>query len=187
MAVSRALRRLLRVHELEEEQSRLALESSIGELRRLEQLLELACKRERGGRQLVRVSAHTGELPDRLAGLEESRAGRRSAVLLETKMIDAESQVVELRQAYLAKRVERRQAEMLIKEIEARDSVTSARRGQRALDDWFLNRGHVAQSRMNHDGEKPQNETGEIQQPNLEETLPELIEAVPNWNSSSHP
>jgi hypothetical protein len=40
---------------------------------------------------------------------------------------------------------------------------------------------------MNHDGEKPQNETGEIQQPNLEETLPELIEAVPNWNSSSHP
>jgi len=175
MAVSRALRRLLRVLELEEEQSRLALESSIGELRRLEQFLALACKRERGGRQLVRVSAHTGELPDRLAGLEESRAGRRSAVLLETKILDGKSQVEELRRAYLAKRVERRQAEMLIQEIETRDAVTSARRGQQALDDWFLNRGHAAQSRTNHDGEKPQSETGEIQPPNLEETSPELI------------
>ena len=34
MAVSRALRRLLRVRELEEEQSRLALESALGELQR---------------------------------------------------------------------------------------------------------------------------------------------------------
>jgi hypothetical protein len=39
MAVSRALRRLLRIRELEEEQCRLALESTLGELNRLESAL----------------------------------------------------------------------------------------------------------------------------------------------------
>jgi hypothetical protein len=39
MAVSRALRRLLRIRDLEEEQSRLALESAIGDLNRLESTL----------------------------------------------------------------------------------------------------------------------------------------------------
>ncbi len=174
MAVSRALRRLLSVLELEEEQSRLALESSIGGLRRLEQLLTLARKRERGGRQLIVVSAHTGELPDRLAGLEESRAGQRGAVYLEARILATESQVAELRQAYLAKRVERRQAEALIQEIEARDDLISARRGQHALDDWFLNRSHAAKLRADH-VVTPQSETTNDQQPNLEETLPELI------------
>ncbi len=77
MAVSRALRRLLRIRELEEEQSRLALESALGELNRLEASLAAAVERERRGRRLVKASAQTGELPDRLAGLEETRAADR--------------------------------------------------------------------------------------------------------------
>jgi aspartokinase len=172
MAVSRALRRLLGILELEEEQSRLTLESSIGELRRLEQLLMLACKRERAGRALVVVSARTGELPDRLAGLEESRSAQRSTMLLEPRILDARSQVTDLRQAYLAKRVERRQAETLIQEIESRDAVTAARRGQQALDDWFLTRSHAAKSRTAHEREKSSGKSAEHHQPNLEETLP---------------
>ncbi len=175
MAVSRALRRLLGVLELEEEQSRLVLESSIGELRRCEQQLTLARKRERAGRALVFVSAHTGELRDRLAGLEESRSARRSTALLEARILDAESQVIERRQAYLAKRVERRQAETLMQEIESRDAVTAARRGQQALDDWFLNRSHAAKSRTDHELDRLQSECAENRQPNLEETLPELM------------
>ena len=39
MAISRGLRRLLRVRNLEEEQSRQALESALGELNRLESAL----------------------------------------------------------------------------------------------------------------------------------------------------
>ena len=39
MAISRALRRLLRIRNLEEEQSRLAVESALVELRRLEHAL----------------------------------------------------------------------------------------------------------------------------------------------------
>jgi len=47
MAVSRALRRLLRIRELEEEQNRLALESALGELNRLEYALEATIERGR--------------------------------------------------------------------------------------------------------------------------------------------
>ena len=45
------------------------------------------------------------------------------------------------RQEFLAKRIERRQAETLIERSEARDAVDAARRTQRELDDWFLSRG----------------------------------------------
>ena len=68
MAVSRALRRLLRVLEIEEEQSRLALESAVGELGILEHSLTATRTRERSGRRLVISSAQSGELPDRGRG-----------------------------------------------------------------------------------------------------------------------
>ena len=125
MAVSRALRRLLRIRDLEEEQGRLALESALGELRHLENALAAAVERDRRGRRLVEASARTGELPDRLAGLEETRAaGRRSAALGEW-IADAELDVAALRQEFLARRVERRQAETLIQESEARDGISA--------------------------------------------------------------
>ncbi len=57
MAVSRALRRLLRIRELEEEQSRLALESALGELNRLKHALTATAERDRRGRRLVEASA----------------------------------------------------------------------------------------------------------------------------------
>jgi hypothetical protein len=43
---------------------------------------------------------------------------------------------------YLAKRVERRQAETLIEEAQAQNALDAGRRSQQALDDWFLNRLH---------------------------------------------
>src|ERR1039458_373198 len=79
MAVSRALRRLLRIRSLEEEQRRLALESAIGELNRLEHALAATAQQDRRGRRLVEVSARSGELPDRLAGPEETGAATRHA------------------------------------------------------------------------------------------------------------
>ena len=144
MAVAKALRRLLRVLEIEEDQCRLALESALAELRQLEHSLTATADRARSGRQLVLASAQSGELPDRLAGLEEIRAAKRRAVALVLRISDAELEVAALRQAFLAKRVERRQAETLIQETEARDAVVAGRRGQQALDDWYLNRLHAA-------------------------------------------
>jgi flagellar biosynthesis chaperone FliJ len=142
MAVSRALRHLLRVRDMEEDQCRLALESALGELRNLERALKATAERDRDGRRLVVASAESGELPDRLAGLEETRAAARHAEALTPRIADAEADVAALRQDYLAKRIERRQVETLIREGEAQDAVADRRRGQRALDDSYLNRLH---------------------------------------------
>ncbi|MGA3263213.1 MAG: hypothetical protein ABSC47_04120 [Terracidiphilus sp.] len=147
MAVSRALRRLLRIRDLEEEQGRLALESALGELRHLENALAATVDRARRGRQLVGASAYSGELPDRLAGLEETRAAGRHATALRPRIADAELDVVALRQEFLARRVERRQAETLIQETEARDAIEAGRRGQQALDDWYGNKLHRAEAK----------------------------------------
>jgi hypothetical protein len=146
MAVSRALRRLLRVRELEEEQSRLALETATGELHRLEQALSATGERGRCGRRLVEASAYTGELRDRLAGLEETRASARTVAVLVPRIESSEGEVYRLRQEFLNKRVERLQAETLIKETEARDSIESGRSTQQGLDDWFRSRQHRART-----------------------------------------
>jgi hypothetical protein len=140
MAVSRALRRLLLIRDLEEEQRRGALASALGELDRLERALEGTTERERRGRRLVGESVHTGQLPDRLAGLEETRSASRHAAALGPKIDAQEDQVSDLRELFLVKRVERRQAETLIKETEAREAIEAGRRGQQALDEWYSSR-----------------------------------------------
>jgi hypothetical protein len=142
MAVSRAMRRLLRVLTLEEEQRQTALESALGELKRLERALEATVQYDRSGRRLVAASAQSGELADRLAGLVETAAAKRKAASLAPRIKRSEQEAAALRDLYLAKRVERRQAETLIHEAEAREAVEAGRRTQQALDDWHLNRLH---------------------------------------------
>jgi hypothetical protein len=137
MPVSRSLRRLLRIRDLEEEQSRLALESALGELNRLEHALAASAARDRRGRRLVGASVRSGELPDRLAGLEETQAAGRSAAALAPRLAETELEVVARREEFLGKRLERRQAETLIEESAARDAVEAGRHGQQALDDWY--------------------------------------------------
>jgi flagellar biosynthesis chaperone FliJ len=140
MAVSRALRRLLRIRELQEEQSRLALESALGELHRLEHALTAAMERKRRGRSLVQASAQTGELTDRLAGFEETRSASLHAAALGPRIDGMGDEVTDRREQFLLKRVERRQAETLIQETEAREAIEDGRRGQQALDDWYSSR-----------------------------------------------
>src|SRR5215469_4953987 len=75
MAVSRAMLRLLRLRSMEEDRHRMALETSLRELRVLEGAREAAVVRERQGRDLVGKSTRSGELTDRMAGLVETAAG----------------------------------------------------------------------------------------------------------------
>ena len=146
MAASRALRRLLRVLDIQEEQSRAALDTALAELHALERAQAAASSRERGGRQLVADSAMAGEIADqiagRLAGLEESLAASRAVTALAARMADAHVNVTLCREEFLAKRVERRQAESVVRKAEAADAVEASRRGQQSLDDWYLNRMH---------------------------------------------
>jgi hypothetical protein len=120
----------------------LALESALGDLHRLKNAQAATVERDRRGRRLVEASVHSGEWPDRQAGLEESRVANRSALALAPLIEDAEIDVVSLREAYLASRVERRQAETLIQEAEAQEALEAERKSQHGLDDWFRNRMH---------------------------------------------
>ena len=140
MAVSRPLQRLVSIRKLQEEQSRLALESALAELNRLRSALKAAAARDRRGRELVSASAQTGELPDRLAGLEEIGAADRQSKVISTRIEHTELAVAQLRQKFLLQRVERRQAETLIQETQAQDALESNRRGQQELDNWHRSR-----------------------------------------------
>jgi hypothetical protein len=137
VAVSRALRRLRRVREIEEEQQRLALEAALSELHILQSAQQRAIDRERGGRMLIAASVESGELADRLAGIEETRGAGRQAERLVSSVEEAAQRVSDLRKSYLSVRVERRQAETLIEEAEAREGLEGLRRGQQNLDDWY--------------------------------------------------
>ncbi len=138
MAVSRAMRRLLRVLEIQEEQYRAALASALADLKRLEGAMAATAERDRGGRRLVAASASTGELEDRLAGLEETRAARRHAMVLAPRITEAKLRAGARQREFLSKRIERRQAETLIRKTEAEDKIEAGRRAQQGLDDWFL-------------------------------------------------
>jgi aspartokinase len=134
------MRRLLQVLEIQEEECRAAMESARAELSRLERALTRNVERERGGRRLVAVSATTGEITDRIVGIEETRTAKRVAAALAPRIREVEAAVNERRSQFLGKRIERRQAETLIEETEALDRVEAERRAQRDLDDWGLSR-----------------------------------------------
>jgi hypothetical protein len=135
--VSRTLRRLLHIRDLEEEQRRLALEAALDNLERLERGLAGAAEQARRGRRLIESSAYSGELRDRLAGLAESDAAIRNTTALTPRIAAGGAEVAAVRQRFLDKRVERRQAETLIREAAAQDEVEAGRRGQQMLDDWY--------------------------------------------------
>jgi hypothetical protein len=145
MAVSRSLRRLLQLRLLEEDQSRLALESVLAELHRLERALEAAGELGRHGRRLVHKGVRTGELPDRIAGLEEGHFALRQAAMLEAAIAESERSANILRENYQSSRVERMQVETLLREAEAAEALDAGRRSQQALDDWYGSRRQVAE------------------------------------------
>jgi flagellar export protein FliJ len=146
MPVSRALRRLLHVLEIEEEQRRIELESGMAEAGRLNRALNAAGARERGGRSLVVSSVLTGEMRDRFSGLEEARVAQRVTAALRPRIAAAKTEVAALRQEYMSKRTERRQAETLVENAKARERAELERRTQRMLDDRFLSRFRGAAS-----------------------------------------
>ena len=140
MPVSRAMRRLLDVLEIEERECRAAMEAARAELELVRQALHGGKERERGGRRLIASSATTGEVADRIAGLEETQTARRIVTALTPRIAEAEAAVNARRQEFLDKRVQRRQTETLIEEAETRRKAETGRRTQRDLDDWFLGR-----------------------------------------------
>jgi flagellar biosynthesis chaperone FliJ len=135
VAVSRTLRRLLRIRELQEEQSRSALETALGELSQLETALTATEQRDRSGRKLVGSGAQSGNLTDRVAGIEEMRAAAGVASALSVRLAAAERRVAALRDSFVSSRMQRQQARTLVEDGEARIAAAEARRDQQELDD----------------------------------------------------
>lgn len=143
MPVSAALRRLLHVRGLEEEQQRLALETALAGLHALGLALERNRARERRGRRRI---ASAADQADRIGALVETQSATRHAAALVPRIAAVDREVARLREQYLSKRVERRQAETLIRETEAADALEGSRRAQQDLDDWFGARAGRARS-----------------------------------------
>ncbi|HLY40672.1 MAG TPA: hypothetical protein VKR52_05630 [Terracidiphilus sp.] len=150
MPVSRSLLRLLRVRELEEEQCRSILAAAAAELILLESARDAARERARRGRSLMVASAQSGDLADRIAGAEEVRCGVGSTEFLSVRIRSVELRVAGLRQRFLVKRTERRQAETLIEDERQRDAVEQSRKSQQALDEWHRTRQWRAEAGKKH-------------------------------------
>ncbi len=156
MPVSRSLRRLFRIRELEEEQSRLALDASLAELRRLESALRGAAQQGRRGREIIDRGLRSGSLDERIAGLEEEASSGRLSSALGVLIQELQLKVDAQREGYRVKSLQRRQAESLVNEAEARSHIEMARREQAGLDDWYGNRTHA----RNRKESRPALETG---------------------------
>lgn len=143
MSVSNALERVLQVRQLEEEQRRLALESALAEVHRLENALHAARTRERAGRRRFLENASAQDPAGRVAALVESEAGHHHAELLKRRIALSREKAAELREEYLSKRVERRQVETVIHDAEAIAALERGRREQQDQDERFATRFHL--------------------------------------------
>ena len=140
MAATRVLHRLLKVRQLEEEHLKTALESAQMDLGNLVEAQRGAVEREGRGRVLILESVRTGELRDRLAGIEEVRFATKLRIALSMRIETAERKAEQLRAHYAAKRMQRQQVDVLIEAAEAEQKLAESRRTQEALDDGHRSR-----------------------------------------------
>jgi flagellar export protein FliJ len=140
MAAPTSLKRLAAIRRAEEQHSRTRMEMAIAELHRLEQAFDGARNRAKQGRRSIVSAVNSGASEDRIAGMTEIAAADRVTVLLAEIIHSAERQVSELRDAFVAKRIERRQAESLLESQTAQETLERSRKSQTALDDWHRSR-----------------------------------------------
>jgi hypothetical protein len=137
VGLSRTLRQLLRIRNLEEEQGKARLESAVGELHRLERAQAATRIRGTQGRRLVERGILNGQLNDRLAGQLEAVTAERRTIALGERIATTEDTVAARREEFLALRVNRRQVETLIEAAQRKEDSESGRREQQSIDDWY--------------------------------------------------
>ncbi len=142
MGVPKAFERLAWVRSVEEEQRRRLLEAAVARLKSLEQARDAALQAEKRGRSLLTAGAIAGAMADRQAGLVEAETARRRARVLAAHITTSQKESDARRREFLEKRVERRQAETLVEEAQAREELESGRKSQQRVDDWYGARSH---------------------------------------------
>ncbi|AXC09519.1 hypothetical protein ACPOL_0134 [Acidisarcina polymorpha] len=148
----KALKRVLRVRALEEEQCRLELDEAATSLRLLEQAsiqakLDGRESRERSFKNLEEADGRQEEISagcsSQLGRLIEEACWLRSTEqrrLLEAKRVGLELQRAMVEERFLVRRRERMQVETLVKSALAIERAQQDRDQQRHLDDWFQSR-----------------------------------------------
>jgi hypothetical protein len=136
VGISRGLRRLYELRQIEELQKASLFESAIAELRQLETALEVASTREGNGRALVSRSVMTGETQDRSFAVEEIAIAVRISTVLKARVRGAAENIQRIRDEFLHKRLEKRQAETLLESALEREASLAQRKMQLALDEW---------------------------------------------------
>lgn len=139
----RNLGRVLRIRALFEELSQLELETRTAELRQLES----AAERQRRLSLAVRLEAHQlltepGNATTQawLTGIGDAELLARKSNRLNTAAQKKKPVAEAAREVFLARRLERRQAETLVTAAAAADNKQELRRDQKQVDDWFQSR-----------------------------------------------
>ena len=137
MLVKRTLSRLLRLRELEEEQSRLELELAVAERNRAQQEIALAAQRQVLGRRNFAAGIVEQNRLARAAGLFETEEARRQRLHLHPQLEAADAEVARQQAEFLQRRIGRQQVETLVENERGRAEVEAGRRAQQMLDDWY--------------------------------------------------
>lgn len=149
MLIKRTLNRLLRLRELEEEQSRLELELAVAERNRAQQEIALAARRQALGRSNFAAGIVEQNRLARAAGLFEAEEAHRQRLRLHPQLEAADAAVARQQAEFLLRRTGRRQVETLVENEHDKAEIEAGRRAQQMLDDWYGRRtaregpGHV--------------------------------------------
>ena len=142
---SSAIRRLLRIRALEEEQSRMVLEAAEAEVKRLQSALGSVRQSEHQGREILTRGVQDGEPTDRIAGVEQIRACEQAAAWIAGRTLQAEAEAGTQRSAFVEKRIQCRQAESLHDAAISQSLHRDEKRMQQMQDEWHLMRRQETQ------------------------------------------
>jgi flagellar export protein FliJ len=141
MPGKRVLQRLLRIRELQEEQSRVELEAAVGHRNRVADELVETKSRQAQGRSAFVAGISDRDRTGRAAGMIEMEQARKEQPRIATRLEAANAKVERQRNEFLEHRTARRQVETLVSAEQAALREEAARRAQQTLDDWYGRRG----------------------------------------------
>ncbi len=137
MSGTRVLQRLLRLRELQEEQSRVELEAAVGNRNRVAQELAAAASRQAQGRRAFMAGIYVQDATGRTACSVEMEQAEKTRPRIAARLEAADAEVARQREVFLAHRISRRQVETLVSAEQAALKEEAARRMQQMLDDWY--------------------------------------------------
>jgi flagellar export protein FliJ len=133
----RALTRLLRLRELEEESKCLELEGAVAERTKVERILQGVMQRKATGRRDFAEGIESADRVRRADGLRALSDAHRQVQGLASLLSGAEDEVERVKRQLLMQRIARQQVEMLVTEARQVTETETAHRAQQLLDDWY--------------------------------------------------